>query len=322
MFSTSSEIQQMEGCFVTNLTLTALLPQEAVNNTVSDLLILQTQANKKRSVIRAQKTHRCRNTLHIYRKHRRSIQRRTNSVKMFFRGTNILWMLIFWRSASGDDVTNAVTTDVTFTPIVPPPSTSSIIWKHRNNAGVVVKVIEWDQDDGRTEIPNHNFRAHASLNKHTGELTLTNLQLKHTGVYTIDINSKEQRKHFRLTVMDRVSKPDIKTNCDLENIPVCSLNCEGEASSKSTVIWQNSAGQTLNSRDPNMRTIKVTNSSNPEEFYTCTLKNAVSMETSDPVYEKKLFYGTNGPLIAILSTVIVVICLICGVCAAFCRRRA
>ncbi|XP_056319545.1 uncharacterized protein LOC130233502 [Danio aesculapii] len=244
---------------------------------------------------------------------------------MLFRGTNVLWMMIFWRSVSGDDVTKAVEAEATFTPVSGflPPTTSSIIWKHRNNAGVVVKVIEWDQDDGSTEIPNPNFRAHASLNRHTGELTLKYLQLKHTGVYTIDINSKEQRKQFRLTVMKPVSKPDIKTNCDLENIPVCTLNCEGSVSSEITVIWQNSAGRTLNSRDPNMRTITVTNSSNPEEFYTCTLKNAVSSETSDPVYEAELFYDTYGEMIAAIlsiTIIIIIIIMICG-CCALCRRR-
>lgn len=97
----------------------------------------------------------------------------------------------------------AVKSETTFTPVTGslPPGTTSIIWKHRNNAGVVVKVIEWDRDDGSTEIPNANFKSHASLNKGTGELTLRNLQLKHTGVYTIDINSKEQRKQFALTVI-------------------------------------------------------------------------------------------------------------------------
>lgn len=240
-------------------------------------------------------------------------------MKMFFRATDILWILIFWRSVSGDYVVKAVNDEVTFTPVSGylPPSTTSIIWKHRDNAGVVVKVIEWDQEEGSTEIPNPKFRAHASLNKQTGELTLRDLQLKHSGVYTIDINSKEQRKQFSLTVMEPVHKPHIRAVCDLENIPVCSLNCDGDASLESTVIWQNSAGQTLNNRDLHMRTIKVTNSSNHEEFYTCTLKNAVSMEISEPVYEADLFYGTNRPLIATLSTAIVLISLICVVCAVF-----
>lgn len=100
-------------------------------------------------------------------------------------------------------MTKAVKSETTFTPVKGSvaPSTTSIIWKHRNNAGIVVKVIEWDRDDGRFEIPNSNFKSHASLDEGTGELTLKNLQLKHTGVYTIDINSKEQRKQFTLTVI-------------------------------------------------------------------------------------------------------------------------
>lgn len=97
----------------------------------------------------------------------------------------------------------AVNSETAFTPVSGSvsPSTTSITWKHRDNAGVVVKVVEWDREDDSTEIPNSKFRSHASLDKNTGELTLINLQLKHTGVYTLDINSKEQRKQFSLTVI-------------------------------------------------------------------------------------------------------------------------
>ncbi len=57
------------------------------------------------------------------------------------------------------------------------------------------------------------------------------------------------------------------------------------------IIWKNSAGDTLQgtkNHNPG-EFITVTNTRNPENFYTCTLKNAVSEETSDPVYERDLF---------------------------------
>lgn len=104
---------------------------------------------------------------------------------------------------TGDDVTKAVKSETTFVPETGSlaPSTTSIIWKHRDNAGVVVKVIEWDLEDDSTDIPNAKFKSHATLDKSTGNLYLKYLQLKHSGIYTVDINGKEQRKQFTLTVM-------------------------------------------------------------------------------------------------------------------------
>lgn len=104
---------------------------------------------------------------------------------------------------TGNHVTKAVNSEATFAIMTGSvaPSTTSIIWKHRDNAGVVVKVIEWDREEDSTDIPNAKFRSHATLDKSTGNLNLKNLQLKHSGTYTVDINSKEQRKKFTLTVM-------------------------------------------------------------------------------------------------------------------------
>ncbi|CAM4504802.1 unnamed protein product [Leuciscus chuanchicus] len=219
---------------------------------------------------------------------------------MFFRCSHILWILIICEAVSGDNVMKAVNSETAFTPVSGSvsPSTTSITWKHRDNAGVVVKVIEWDREEDSTEIPNPKFRSHASLDKHNGELTLRYLQLIHTGVYTLDINSKEQRKQFTLTVIEPVRKPYInKIGCKLEDVPECSLSCDDDGPAESTVIW-NSAGGTLYRRDRNTRVLTVTESSNPENSYSCTLKSAVNEETSDPVYERDLFdEGSNTLLV-------------------------
>ncbi|XP_051560616.1 uncharacterized protein LOC127444965 isoform X2 [Myxocyprinus asiaticus] len=202
----------------------------------------------------------------------------------------LLWILIIGESVLSDNVQKAVNSEAKFTPLSGsvPAGTSSIIWKHRDNAGVVVKVIEWDREEGSTEIPNAKFKSHASLDKNTGELTLKYLQLKHSGVYSTEINSKEQKRHFVLTVL-------------------------GDVTSESTITWKNSAGQTLNEQDQNMR-LTVTNSSDPDTYYTCTLQNAVSKETSDPVYGRDLFtdskagivFGIVICLIVVILTVIII----------------
>ncbi len=64
---------------------------------------------------------------------------------------------------------------------------------------MVVKVIEWDVDDG-VYIPNPRFQGITTLDEKTGQITITNLTVEHSGLYTIDINSKEQQQRFSLTV--------------------------------------------------------------------------------------------------------------------------
>ncbi|KAK9980492.1 hypothetical protein ABG768_000097, partial [Culter alburnus] len=84
----------------------------------------------------------------------------------------------------------------------------------------------------------------------------------------------------------RVPKPVIKIESS-DNPDVMYLRCEYNEK----IIWKNSAGKTLKSSPitPTGQSITVIKYGNPENFYTCTLKNAVSEETSDPVYERDLF---------------------------------
>ncbi|XP_067298968.1 T-cell surface antigen CD2-like [Pseudorasbora parva] len=238
---------------------------------------------------------------------------------MVFRRSHILWILIICDVVSGLDVMRAVNSETVFSPATGSvaPSTSSIIWKHKDNAGVVVKVIEWDREEGSTDIPNPNFKSHASLNKNNGELTLKHLQLTHTGVYTIDINSKEQRQRFTLTVMKPVLKPYITKECELEDVLRCSLSCDGDDGSSESISWITSAGEMPYKRDRNITVYPEPESSN---FYTCTLKNAVSKETSDPVYERDLFHDSTTlavvaaviPLTVVLILIIWFVCRFCG----------
>ncbi len=88
---------------------------------------------------------------------------------------------------------------VSFRPDKLGSSVTSITWKHRNNDGMVVKAIEWDVDDG-VYIPNPRFQSITTLDEKTGQITITNLKVEHSGLYTIDINSREQEQRFSLTV--------------------------------------------------------------------------------------------------------------------------
>ncbi|XP_067261353.1 carcinoembryonic antigen-related cell adhesion molecule 5-like [Chanodichthys erythropterus] len=193
-------------------------------------------------------------------------------------------VFITTEAVSGEDVMKAVGDRVSFRPDKFIPPVTSIIWKQINTDGTVVKAIEWDE--GETLIPNQRFKDITTVDEKTGQINITNLKIEHSGVYTIDINSKDQQQRFTLTVMERVPKPVIEIESS-DNPDVMYLRCEYNEK----IIWKNSAGETLKSSPitPKGQSITVIKYGNPENFYTCTLKNAVSEETSDPVYETDLF---------------------------------
>uniref|UniRef100_A0A673MUC6 CD48 antigen-like n=1 Tax=Sinocyclocheilus rhinocerous TaxID=307959 RepID=A0A673MUC6_9TELE len=190
-------------------------------------------------------------------------------------------------AASGEEVKifGVVGGRVSFRPTSINPPFTSIIWKHRNSIGPVVKATEWDEDGFNT--PNQRFKGITTLDKETGEITITNLNFEHSGLYTIDINSKEQEQKFNLEVLAALPKPEIKIEKIEINPNAVYLICEYSE----TIIWKNSAGETLKGspHSPKGELIKVEKQGNPDVFYTCTLKNTVSESTSDPVYERDLF---------------------------------
>lgn len=57
------------------------------------------------------------------------------------------------------------------------------------------------------------------------------------------------------------------------------------------VIWKNSAGESLTVHADGQSITVKKNEGHPENVYTCTLKNDVSEETSNPVQKKDLFNG-------------------------------
>lgn len=79
-------------------------------------------------------------------------------------------------------------------------SGSTITWKFKNVDDQVIRVIEFDQ--GEEAAPqNPLFKDYAVPDISTGELTLHNLMKKHSGLYSFEINGKEQEQKFTLKVM-------------------------------------------------------------------------------------------------------------------------
>ncbi|KAL1282859.1 hypothetical protein QQF64_001662 [Cirrhinus molitorella] len=213
----------------------------------------------------------------------------------------------FMLKVESQDQAKAVGDTVSFHPTNINPLITSIIWKHRSGSDVV-KAIEWDIEDGFS-ISNPRFKDITTLDKTTGKITITNLALIHSGVYTIDINSKDQEKRFTLKIEMPVPKPEIEIE-RISNPDAVYLRCRYSE----TIIWKNAAGETLNGSTnlakPPGEFITVENKRNPENFYTCTLKNDVSEETSDPVYERDLFKGSNAGSIAWVIVIVLVLILI------------
>ncbi|XP_026060545.1 SLAM family member 9-like isoform X2 [Carassius auratus] len=203
-------------------------------------------------------------------------------------------------AVSGED--KAVGSSVSFRPDKMVSPVSSIIWKHRNRTGVVVKAIEWDKEEPEVNIPHPRFKGITSLDEKTGQITITKLTVEHSGLYTIDINSKEQEQKFTLNVIEPVPKPKI-TKEESTNADGVPLKCDYSGE----IIWKNSTGQTVEDKK---NEITVKNTGNPENFYTCTLKNTVSEETSDRVYERELFVTGAGPITGILICIILLLLLI------------
>ncbi|XP_048054046.1 uncharacterized protein LOC125272909 isoform X1 [Megalobrama amblycephala] len=137
----------------------------------------------------------------------------------------------FTLTVMSEYVMKAVGDQVSFRPDTFPDvhSLTSIIWKHRSSSGILVKAIKWDE--GEILVPNQRFRDITTVNEKTGQITITNLKVEHSGVYTIYINSKEQQQRFNLTVMERVPEPE-KSEV---NPDVVHLRCEySDKTKKST----------------------------------------------------------------------------------------
>ncbi|XP_058646568.1 uncharacterized protein LOC131548954 isoform X1 [Onychostoma macrolepis] len=201
-------------------------------------------------------------------------------------GRTLRCVFISTEAVLGEEVKNVVGVvggTVSFHPTKVNLPVTSITWKHVSLS--TVNAIEWDVDDG-VIIPNQRFKDITTLDEKIGQITITNLKVEHSGEYTIDINSKQQGQRFSLEVMERVPKPKITVE-ESSNPDVVYLICEYSG----TIIWKNSAGETLegNKNHKPGEFITVKNTRNPENYYTCTLENAVSEETSEPVYERDLF---------------------------------
>ncbi|XP_073670658.1 CD48 antigen-like isoform X2 [Paramisgurnus dabryanus] len=190
----------------------------------------------------------------------------------------------------GVGVKKKVGSEVRFKPDITAGSSlkdSSITWKYTKGFDVM-KVIEWDNDFKTLESLMPKFKTRVALDRTTGELTIRDLQLEHTGSYSIEINNKEE-KRISLTVMESIPKPKLNQEISSNPVDVMYLTCEYN----SMIRWNCSNGekpQITNLEKPRQgQSLTFKKSGNPDVCCTCTLFNDVSEETSDPLCEKHLF---------------------------------
>ncbi|XP_065110195.1 CD48 antigen-like [Paramisgurnus dabryanus] len=235
------------------------------------------------------------------------------------RGCYVALVLALVTAVSGVDVKAEVGDEVSFKPDIGSLKDSSITWKYTTR-GDVIKVIEWDNDFKTLEKLNPKFKTRVALDRTTGELTIKDLQLGHTGLYTIEINNKELYKRFTLTVKEGVPKPQLKQEETSDN-NVRYLTCEYNA----MIRWACSDGEkpqiTKLAKPRQGEFITFRRSENQDVCCTCTLKNDVSEKTSDPVCVNDLFYDLSITFICWIVIIgVLSVCLFIVITVILCRR--
>ncbi|XP_062270911.1 uncharacterized protein LOC133976668 [Scomber scombrus] len=147
---------------------------------------------------------------------------------------------------------------------------TNIRWKHGDNIA-----MEWRGDE---IISYRQFKDRGSLNISTGMMTITGLTPDLSGIYTPEINGKVTNK-TKLQVISPVPKPNISRSCDPE-MTSCVFTCSGNITDAAPVTYRWTASE---KRWNSTNQHKITKE-NKEEWFSCTLENKVSSNSSEKVF--------------------------------------
>ncbi|XP_041638438.1 uncharacterized protein LOC121506667 isoform X2 [Cheilinus undulatus] len=112
----------------------------------------------------------------------------------------------------------------------PPPMTDTIQrieWKHNENIAA-----GWYGDESECL---GQFEGRCEVNTDTGALTIKDLNLNDSGIYTPEINGKVFNK-TQLSVISRVAKPSVETSCDTWKT-YCRLTCKGNTAEAEPITY-------------------------------------------------------------------------------------
>ncbi|XP_032105164.1 carcinoembryonic antigen-related cell adhesion molecule 5-like isoform X5 [Sapajus apella] len=146
-----------------------------------------------------------------------------------------------------------------------------------------------------------------SLQHNTGELFVSNITEKNSGLYTCHANNlatgRNRTTVKTITVSAELPKPYINSNNSnpVENKDVVALTCEPETQNSTYLWWVN--GQSLlvsprlqlSSDNRTLTLLSITR--NDKGPYECEIQNPVSVNRSDPV-TLDVFYGPDTPIIS------------------------
>uniref|UniRef100_A0A3P8XEG6 Ig-like domain-containing protein n=1 Tax=Esox lucius TaxID=8010 RepID=A0A3P8XEG6_ESOLU len=158
-----------------------------------------------------------------------------------------------------------------------PPS--SILWRLGQN-----KVADFDTDFGPDVTYYGDFNGRTTLDKTTGELTITGLRKTDEGVYSVEFNSKRLEKTYTLSVLKPVPKPTIIVSCN-DNKISCTLTCNGDTAGAEPVTYWWKVGEGNWEGIGKLLTVAKSDSKLHQKGYkyTCKLNNSVSEKVSDPI---------------------------------------
>ncbi|XP_041638434.1 uncharacterized protein LOC121506665 [Cheilinus undulatus] len=158
-----------------------------------------------------------------------------------------------------------------------------IKWKHNENTAA-----EWQSGDKYQCLGQ--FEGRCEVNNDTGALTIKELNLNDSGIYTPEINGRVFNK-IQLSVISRVAKPSVKTSCKTE-MAFCLLTCEGNTADIELIIFK----WFVDGRDGPSGYLFIITKDTKGDSFRCMMKNPVSNETSESVINPyiKQIYGAKG----------------------------
>lgn len=173
---------------------------------------------------------------------------------------------------------------------------TSITWKHGPDIAV-----EWYGGD---IVPYRDFRGRCEVSTSTGALTLSNVTVKDSGIYTAEINNRVMSP-TKITVLSAVPKPTVSKSCNPE-MTICTLTCEASITDDTkpvTYSWMTGDRQTAQPSS-NQLTIAKNDTGSVEKSISCQLENPVSSERSDNII---ISFASGDSLHWIIPVVVVAV---------------
>ncbi|XP_054630677.1 lymphocyte function-associated antigen 3-like isoform X2 [Dunckerocampus dactyliophorus] len=145
---------------------------------------------------------------------------------------------------------------------------TSIMWKHGDDIA-----IQWE--GGSTE-GYRQFKARATLNHASGELTIVGLTQDDSGRYTPEINYVTTTP-AHLLVLSSVPEPAVFTSCDAE-LTTCTLTCAANTADAEPVTYTWKFGHSVESNSS--KEYRIRKDSSRAGDISCELQNPVSRKAS------------------------------------------